>query len=463
MANLKKTMFREYDLRGLVNDDELNPASMEVIARAYAAMLVKRDIKKVVLGYDYRSYSESLAKAAVKGLTESGIDVVYLGMILTPMMYSAQYFHKTEGGVMITASHNPNGWSGVKLALGYSQTLGPEDIKELYDFTVSEEFVTGTGTVIEEDFLPEYLRDITSRIKMGRKLKVVVNTGNGTAGPIVPKILRAAGVEVEELLTELDWSFPRYSPNPAKEEMMEDTGRHVIETQADVGLAIDADGDRLGVTDEKGETIWPDKYLIVLARDVLERVPGSSIVFDVKCTQALPDDIKAHGGKPVIWKTGHSYIKAKLWETEAALGGEMSGHIFYGKPDYYGFDDASFTALKLLEYLSKQDMSLSHILATTPQYFSTPSLQADCDDEKKYDVVARLTEDFKKDGHEVIDINGARVVFPDGWGLVRASSNMPVLVLRFEAKSQEKLDEIEKLFREKLSHYPEVGKKWESG
>lgn len=463
MANLKKTMFREYDLRGQVNDEELNEKSMEIICRAYAAMLVKNNIKDAVLGHDYRSYSESLKKAALKGLVESGINVVDLGMVLTPMMYAAQYFYKTQGGVMITASHNPNGWSGVKLALGYSHTLVPAEMKELYEHTVKEDFPTGTGTVRNEDYFPHYLDEIKSKIKLNKSLKVVVNCGNGTAGPFVPKILKVIGCEVVEMLTELDWTFPRYSPNPAKIEMMEDTGKKVVEVQADIGLAIDADGDRLGITDEKGETIWPDKYLILLARQVLAKQPGAKIVFDVKCTQALEDEINKNGGVPVMWKTGHSYIKAKMKEVDAPLAGEMSGHIFYGKPDYYGFDDASFVASKLLEYLSSQNEKLSAIMKGTPQYVSSPTWQVHCADEIKYIVVDKLTQEFKDEKYEVIDINGARVKFEGGWGLVRASSNLPVLVLRFESQTEEGLKKTETIFKDKLKKHPEVGDKWESG
>ncbi len=463
MANLKQTMFREYDVRGMVNDDELNPASMEIIARAYAALLVTNNIHEAVLGYDYRSYSESLATAALKGLTESGISVKYLGLCLTPMMYSAQYFYQTKGGMMITASHNPNGWSGVKLSLGYSHTLGPDEIKKLQALTVSERFVFGKGTFSKVDYFPEYQKDIVSRVKLHRAYKVVVNTGNGTAGPFVPTILAATGVEVVGLLTELDWSFPVYSPNPAKEEMMHDTGKKVVEVGADLGIAIDADGDRLGITDEKGVTVWPDQYPMLLARQVLEKQPGAPIVFDVKSSQALIDDIKTHGGNPVMWKTGHSYIKSKLHELDSPLAGEMSGHIFYGKPYYYGFDDASFAAVKLIEYLSCQSQSLSQLIAQAPSYISTPGLQVTCADEVKYDIVAKLVADFQKEGYEVITINGARVQFPHGWGLVRASSNMPVLGLRFEAKTKEKLTEIQNLFKQKLAQYPEVGSEWESG
>lgn len=463
MANLKKTMFREYDLRGQVNDSELNEKSMEIICRAYATMLHKRNIKKAVVGHDYRSYSEKLKNAAIKGLTQSGIDVIDLGMVLAPMVYASQYYYQCQGGVVITASHNPNGWSGVKQSLGYSHTLVPNEMKELYELTISEKFVNGKGNVVKKNCFNDYRSDLLKRIKINRPLKVVVNTGNGAAGPYIVPILKEAGLQVFELNTELDWNFPHYSPNPAKLEMMEDTGKHVVQKRADIGIAIDADGDRLGITDEKGQLIWPDRYLILLARQVLEKVPGSKIVFDVKCTQALEDDIKAHGGIPVMWITGHSYIKAKMKEVNAPLAGEMSGHIFIGKPIYYGFDDAVFVALKLLEYISEQKEPLSAVIAKTPYFVSSPTWQVNCADEVKYQIVDKLTKEFKDEGYEVIDINGARVKFKDGWGLVRASSNLPVLVLRFEAKTQDGLERIEKLFKEKLVKYPEIGSKWESG
>lgn len=463
MADLKKTMFREYDLRGRVSPDELNEKSVGVIAKAYGTMLRRRDIKDAVLGYDYRECSEKFRVAFIDGLTSTGVNVLDLGMILTPMMYAAQYYYKTRGGVMITASHNPNGWSGFKLSLYYSHTLVPEEMKELYNLTRSEVFSRGEGTVKKESFTQAYTDDLLKRVKISRPLKVVVNTGNGTAGPIVPPILRASGCEVVELYTNLDWSFPHYYPNPSLVEMMEDTGQKVLEVGADLGLAFDGDGDRLGVTDEKGENISPDKYLILLARQVLATNPGAKIIFDVKSTQAVKEDVEAHGGIPVMWITGHSYIKVKLGEEKAPLGGEKSGHIFFGPPVYYGFDDGVFTALKLLTFLSHQAQTFSQVMVTIPRYITTPTLHADCPDEVKYQVVEKLTQEFKDAGYEVNDINGARVSFPEGWGLVRASSNLPVLVLVFEAKTQEGLEKIQKIFREKMDKYPEIGKEWRSG
>jgi phosphomannomutase/phosphoglucomutase len=463
MAKLASSMFREYDLRGKVSDDELNEYSAGIIARAYGTMLRERDMDRAVIGHDFRRSSERITQAVIEGLVSTGLDVVTIGMVLTPMMYSAQYHYQSQGGVMVTASHNPTGWSGLKLALGFSYTLGPDEMKELYDLTVSEQFASGSGTVRAEDFLSAYTADLLGRVEIARSVRIAINAGNGTAGPIVPEILRRAGCEAVELYCDLDWDFPHYYPNPSLVEMMEDTGKTVVDSDAEIGFAVDGDGDRLGVTDEGGEVVWPDRYLILLARQVLEKHPGSPIIFDVKCSQALPEDIEAHGGVPIMWKTGHSYIKQKLWQEKAPLAGEMSGHIFFGEPTYYGFDDAVFAALKLAEYVSRSGEPLSKSISETPYYVSTPALQVHCADEVKYDVVDKLTKEFKADDYDVIDINGARVQFGDGWGLVRASSNLPVLVMRFEAKTEDRVEELQALFRQKFARFPEIGTEWETG
>lgn len=466
MAFIEKSMFREYDLRGRESPDELNENSMYLVGKAYGTFLERRGIRELVVGHDNRATSEAFYQAVIKGLLEAGREIYKAGIILTPMLYWAQYYFKTRGGLMVTASHNPVGWNGVKLALDYSYTIIGKELEEIYDIILKNQCIEkGGGKIVkEEDISNPYIDDLLGRVnvKMGKSFKVVVNTGNGTAGLIAPEILRRAGCKVVEHLTELDPSYPRYTPNPAEVEMMEDTGRVVKERGADFGFAFDGDGDRLGLVDEKGQTVWPDRYLILLSRLILAKKPGAKIVFDVKVSQALPEDIKAHGGVPIMWKTGHSYIKEKLHMEGAALGGEMSGHIFFVE-NYYGFDDAIFTALNLLEYFSSQSKSVSELIAETPYYISSPTLHAPCPDDKKYEVVAELTQEFRKEGYELIDINGARVLFADGWGLVRASSNAPALVLRFEAKTESRRKDIEGIFREKLARYDFVGKEWKSG
>jgi phosphomannomutase/phosphoglucomutase len=467
MAHLEPTMFREYDLRGRVSEAELNPVSVRIIARAYGTMLQKRGIKETVVGHDLRTGSKELTGVAIEGLLATGTNVVFLGQVLTPMMYSAQYYFNTQGGMMVTASHNPNGWLGFKLALGFSYTLGPKEMQELQELTATEAFVEGQGNLSQVDYLDSYTLDVIGRVKIERPVKVLINAGNGTAGPIVPGILRQAGCQVIEFLTEPDLEFKHYFPNPALEKMMQDTGEQTVKNGAEIGIAIDGDGDRLGTTDELGNTVWPDRYLALLSREVLKDNPGAPIVYDVKCSRALSEDILAHGGKPTLWKTGHSYIKEKLHEINAPLGGEMSGHIFFGAPLYYGFDDAVFACLKMAELLSHRTKSFSQLIAETPVYASTPTWQAHCADEIKYRIVAEIVGSFLREGMHVVTFEdlklGGRVEFADGWGLVRASSNLPALVLRFEATSAERLKEIVGLFRERLGRYPEVGKEWESG
>jgi phosphomannomutase/phosphoglucomutase len=468
MANLEPTMFREYDLRGRVNELELNEKTVSIISRAYASMLRKRGITDAVVGYDLRTGSKEFAQVATEALLSSGINVIAIGQVLTPIMYAAQYYYKTKGGMMLTASHNPNGWLGFKLALGFSYTFGPAEMKELQELTISEAFGKGRGKLREENYTPIYTQDVVSRVKIKRPIKVVVNAGNGTAGPIAPPVLRKAGCQVFEFLTEPDLEFKHYFPNPSQEKMMHDTGKQTVKHRAQLGLAFDGDGDRLGVTDECGQVVWPDRYMILLSREILRTNPKASIVFDSKCSRALSDDIKAHGGKPVMWKTGHSYIKEKLHAIKAPLAGEMSGHIFFGPPVYYGFDDALFAALKLAELLSNSDKPFSDLIAETPTFFSTPTLQAHCADELKYNIVAEIAQSFKAEGYDVIMFDndpryGGRVEFKDGWGLLRASSNLPVLVMRCEATTKPRLDEITELFKRKLKKYPQVSDKWESG
>src|SRR3989344_3176891 len=462
MPALKKTMFREYDLRGRESDDELNDNSIYHIAKGFAKVLHSKNIQEVIVGNDARDTSESFHANAIKALTESGINVVDIGTVTTPMSYWAQYYFNVKGLLMVTASHNPVGWNGVKLGTDLSKTLLTAEIKELYEIIEKEDYVNdGQGAVRKEDVKEVYISDLLSRAKITKKFKVLINTGNGTAGLFAPELIKRTGCEVVEHFTNVDSSYPNYTANPDGTAMMEDTGKQTSENGCDIGLAFDGDGDRLGVVDEKGQIIWPDRYIILLSRLVLSKHPGAKIVFDVKVSEALPEDIKAHGGIPIMWKTGHSYIKAKLSEEKAAMAGEMSGHIFF-VDDFYGFDDAFFAALKILEYLSSQNKPLSEIIASTPYYVSTPTIQVNTTDEDKYNIVDELTNEFKKENYKVVDINGARVYVDGGWGLVRASSNTPTLVLRFEAKPQADLEKIQNLFKQKLSRFEKVSKEWDT-
>lgn len=431
------------------------------IGRGFGRMLHDAQITECVVGHDARATSESFHAQAIKGLTESGINVIDIGTVTTPMSYWAQYHLSVLGLCMVTASHNPAGWNGVKLGTGLSKTLLPDEIQRLYALIEAEDYVTDAapGAVRIESVSDAYMNDLVSRSKVTKKFKVLVNTGNGTAGLYAPDLLRRAGCEVVEHYTNVDPTYPHYTANPDGTAMMEDTGTQTLANGCDIGLAFDGDGDRVGVVDEKGQIVWPDRYIILLSRLVLNKKPGAKIVFDVKVSEALPEDIAAHGGVPIMWKTGHSFIKAKLAEEGAALAGEMSGHIFFVE-DFYGFDDAFFAALKLLEYLSGLEAPVSEVVASTPYYVSTPTIQVTATDEGKYAIVDTLVKQFKDEGYRVVDIDGARVYTEDGWGLVRASSNTPTLVLRFESKTAEGLARIQAIFREKFSHIDGVSTDW---
>jgi phosphomannomutase/phosphoglucomutase len=460
MAKIEKSMFREYDIRGRVNADELNATSGELIGRAYGTFLARRGVDRLVVGHDSRIGSEELKQGFVAGLLSTGRHLTDIGLCLTPMMYWSQYHLGIKGGAMITGSHNPKGWTGLKLACGLSYTLIGDEIREIRSLIERDEFITGKGSLTQQSITEEWASDLASRVAIKRPLRVVVDAGNGTAGAFGPIALRKAGLEVIEQFCDLDPEFPNHEPDPAMREAVEALGKRVRKEKADVGFGFDGDGDRLGVVDEKGEVVWPDRFMILLARQVLAKKPGGKIIFDVKSSQALEEDIVAHGGTPIMWKTGHSYIKAKLHEEKALLAGEMSGHIFFVE-NFYGFDDGIYAGLRFAEYVSQQrGKSVSELILGTPYYVSTPTIDVDCPDDKKYAIVERLTAEFKRDFKKVIDINGARVMFDDGWGLVRASSNLPILVLRFEAKTERRLEELKELFRSYMDKYDDIGKDW---
>jgi len=459
-----RSMFREYDLRGRVNEEELNAESVQRIAHAFGIYLKKRKIDSTVVGYDNRKTSLDFKNAAATGLLSAGCNVIDIGLTLSPVLYFAQHHYHCPGGVMVTASHNPDDWSGLKLADGLSRTLGPAEMKELFQLVVSGQRVRGSGQYESRDVRSAYVERLTDGVKLARPLKIVVDCGNGGAGVFAYEILQRIGCLTFQLYCDPDTSYPNYFPNPsnlkARKRLREMVTHPYI--QADIGLGFDGDGDRIGVQDGQGRDVWSDVMLIFLARQMLARKPGSQIVFDVKCSQALIEEIESNGGKPVMWKTGHSHIKAKLHELNAELAGERSGHIFFNE-GYYGYDDALYAAVRLLEYLASQKQSFAELLETVPKYVTSPEIAAHCADEVKYRVVEELVREFKKEyGDEVIDINGARVVFDDGWGLVRASSNLPQLVIIFEAKTEERVREIRELFRNKILAHPEVSPKWEN-
>ena len=459
MPDLKKTMFREYDIRGVVQDGELNEKSAYYIARGFAKMMRDRGVEKCVVGYDNRSYAKGIMEEFMRGLVESGIHVKNIGEASTPMTYWGQYHLDCDGVANGTASHNPNGWFGLKI--GYEKSMTNVPFAELHNVIKNEDFVDGEGSredVDRDAFAQAYIEDLLGRAKLHRPLKIVVNSGNGVAGPVDVEALKRFGCEVIEQNTKPDSTFPNHEPNPGSESFQNAIEPKVRESNVDCGIGFDADGDRLGVVDNLGRTMFADKVLVFMVRLALKKNPGASIVYDVKCSRALEDEIKEHGGVPVMWKTGHAHIKSKAREVGAPVSGERSGHFFYAD-GYHGYDDGLFAAMKFLEYVSSQEKTVAELHDEVTTYVTSHVYEPHCADEIKYDVVERLTVELKErfGADNVVDINGARVEFEDGWGLVRASSNLPKLVLVFEAKTQERMEEIMKTFEEILANYKEVG------
>jgi len=441
-------IFREYDIRGIV-DEQLTDETVGALGRAIGTFFRQNQAKRIAIGYDARSSSPRFCELLSKGFNDTGCDVVLIGMVPTPALYHTVYTRAVDGGVMITGSHNPPDHNGFKICLGKATLFGSQ-IQEIKDIAFAGNFETGTGTVEAIEVLDEYCRDVVSRVSLGgRKIKAVIDGGNGMGGVTAVPVYHELGIEMIELYTMPDSTFPNHHPDPTVEENLDDLIAAVRENQADIGIAFDGDGDRIGVVDENGRILWGDELMVLFSRDVLARDPGSTIIAEVKCSQTLFDDIEKHGGVPLMWKAGHSIIKAKMKETGAALAGEMSGHIFFADR-FYGFDDATYAGARILEILSKTDKPLSALLGDLPKTFSTPELRVDCPDETKFDVVANIADHFAKT-NEVITIDGARILFENGWGLVRASNTQAILVLRFEAGSEENLRLIQKLVETRVN------------
>lgn len=438
-------IFRQYDIRGVVAT-ALTPEVTTLIGKALGTMARRAGGTSFAIGRDCRTHSPLLRDALVEGLTSCGLQVVDVGMVPTPLLYFAVFHLDLGGGVQITGSHNPPEFNGLKMMLG-KDTLHGEQIQELRAMIEAGDFeqVAG-GAVREHDILTPYLDFVEENITMGpRRLQVVADAGNGVAGIVAVPLLERLGVECVPRYIEPDGTFPNHHPDPAEEENVEDLIEQVHHHKADLGIAYDGDGDRIGVVDGDGQIIWGDKLMIVLSRALLEQAPGATIVGEVKCSQTMYDDIRAHGGDAIMWKVGHSLIKSKMKETGALLAGEMSGHIFF-KHRYFGFDDALYTTARLVELLSQQEASLGELLSDVPQTFATPEIRLEVPDSIKFDVVARIVEEMRR-RHQVVDIDGVRVIYEDGWGLIRASNTQPALVLRAEAQSQARCQEIEAALR----------------
>lgn len=434
-------IFRQYDIRGVVGDD-LTTEAAEGIGRGYAALLAERGIHgAVAVGRDNRLSGGALRDALIAGLTDCGVDVVDIGIVPTPVLYWSLHHAGVVGGIQVTGSHNPPEFNGFKLCVGTASLHG-DGIQRLYTLIAGSVSAPRRGTVRTLAPIDDYVKDIVGRTgAIKRPLKVVVDCGNGVGALTAPQVCKGLGVDAELLFAESDGSFPNHHPDPTVVENLQDLIAAVRRTGAELGIGFDGDADRIGIVDGNGTIIWGDYLLILYARDVLARTgKGQSIIFDVKCSQALPDAIRGAGGEPVMWKTGHSLIKEKMKELHAPLAGEMSGHMFFTE-GFYGHDDAIYGAARLLRILGDSGRRVDELLADVPRFVSTPELRVDCPDERKFAVVAAAQQHFAKH-RDVIDVDGARILFGDGWGLIRASNTQPILVLRFEALSETRLAEI---------------------
>jgi phosphomannomutase/phosphoglucomutase len=450
MAKINPYIFREYDIRGVVEQD-LTDEVVELIGKAYGTHLQRQGGKSVSVGGDVRLSTERFRKALIKGLISTGVDVVNIGVVPTPVQYFSLFKLSVDGGVMITGSHNPSEFNGLKMSVGQNSLFG-QDIQKLRKIIEAEDFLTGKGKVTNADILQDYIDDISNRINIPGQMKVVFDCGNGAGSLVIEDLMRDLGVNAYFMYCEPDGTFPNHHPDPTVEEFLKDLKEQVLKLNADLGIAFDGDADRIGVIDDKGEIIWGDRLLILFAKSILKEKKGQKIIFEVKCSQALPEAIEAAGGEPIMWKTGHSLLKKKMKESGAVIGGEMSGHLFFADR-YHGYDDAVYASARLIELLANENKKASDLLADIPKYYTTPEIRVEIEsDEKKFEI-AHKAEEYFKANHDVIDVDGVRILFGDGWGLVRASNTQPVLVLRFEARTSERLEEIKKYVMDKLAEF----------
>lgn len=443
-------IFRQYDIRGIW-DKDLNPEVVEAIGRGFASYLLRtlgKDTAKISVGMDARLHSPAIRDSLITGLTESGVSVTDLGVCPTPLQYFTLHELTLDGGVMITGSHNPPEFNGFKLSVGKGTIFGEaiQDIRKIID---SAHFRAGSGSVDQYDVINNYISFVKEKFGSLSGIKVVVDAGNGTGGLVAPELMRVLGAEVVELFCEPDGNFPNHHPDPTLTESLQHLIAKVRDEKAHAGIGYDGDADRIGVVDEEGTIIWGDRLMIIFSRDILKESPGAKIIGEVKCSQTMYDDIAAHGGVPIMWKTGHSLIKEKMKKEAALLAGEMSGHLFF-KHRYFGYDDAIYASLRLMEIIKKagEPYSTKALLKGVPEVIATPEIRFDCPDDIKFKIVEKAQNAF--DEYESITIDGIRIKFDNGWALIRASNTQPVLVLRFEAESESRLKKIRSFVEERL-------------
>ncbi len=445
------TIFRQYDIRGVV-DIDLTPEILYLIGKGYGTYIKRKGAKNCAIAGDARLSTPEFKKEFTRGMLETGLDVIDVGIIATPVLYFSIWKLKTDGGVVITASHNPAEYNGIKLNLGLASVFG-EQIQEILHLIQNNDFEQGSGSRSEDDTLSKsYMDYIVAHLNISRPVKVVVDGGNGTGGPYLPEILRRCGCEVTELYCNMDGTFPNHHPDPTVEKNMKDLEKTVRQEKAEIGLGLDGDADRIGVIDEMGKMLYGDQILNIIVRDFLADNKGEKIIADVKCSKNLFDDIRKQGGIPIMYKTGHANIKMKMQQEGIKVSGEMSGHIFL-KDRYLGYDDAIYVGARLVEIVTKSQKPVSQMLSDQPVMFNTPELHIESTDEDKFNIVTKVRDSFIAEGYEVNTIDGMRITFKDGWALCRASNTTPVLVLRFEAETQQRLAEIRKLVEDRIKQY----------
>ena len=451
---LNPHVFRAYDVRGLVGSD-ITPDVFRLVGSAYGTLIRRNGGRRIAVGQDNRQSSDTLKAGFVEGVLATGLDVVDIGLVPTPILYFATAHWTLDGGATVTGSHNPIEYNGVKMVHPGAAPLTEDEIQRLRGLAERKDFERGRGTLAARSPREDYFATVSRLVNPARRLKVVVDAGNGVAGLYGPDLLRRIGCEVVELHCESDGSFPNHLPDPEDPENVVDLQARVVEVGADLGVAYDGDADRVGIIDERGARHEADLILILLARDLLARHPGAKVVFDVKSSQSLVEDIRAHGGTPVMWKTGHSHLKRKMREDGILLGGEVSGHMFFAE-DYYGVDDGILASCKIIEIAARAAEPVSRLFASVPHLRATPELKAPCPDAEKFRVIEEIARELKR-RYETIDIDGARVLFPGGgWGLVRASNTNPYLTLRFEARTDAEIAEMKRVIYDTLRRYPFV-------
>jgi phosphomannomutase/phosphoglucomutase len=446
---INRKIFREYDIRAIYNED-LKGDLPYFIGRAFGSYIKRKNLKSVSIGGDNRLTTPEIKEKVIKGLIDSGCEVFDIEIVPTPLLYFSVHFYKFDSGIMVTASHNPPQFNGFKMVVGNKSLYG-EEIQKIADMIEKEDFEKGEGKLYKKEIVDDYIKFMTDKFKFNKKLKVGIDTGNGTVGPLVEKLFKKLDIDFVGLYIESDGNFPNHLPDPVIPENLKDLMEIVIKYNLDCGFGFDGDGDRLAVIDEKGNILWGDQLLIIYSREILKKKKGEKIIFDVKCTKALEEEIEKMGGIPLMWKTGHSLIENKLHEEKAPIAGELSGHLYFAD-EYFGYDDAIYASLRLLKILDKEDRKLSEFFKDVKKYYSTPEIRIEVPDEEKFEIVEKVKR-YYSDKYKISDIDGVKVYYSNGWALLRASNTQPALVVRVEAETEDALNKMKNEFIEVIEKF----------